>query len=113
MYDNTSKYILFNYIINGICYLLILSFFIWDKIYYTSIHKTNDPTVYFITNNEKNINKSKKIDTDTDIDNEKRSNMLILNYINFYKFCSQIVMFNDGDFKFIGKRNKNTLKFVI
>jgi len=81
----------------------------WDKIYYTSIHKTNNPRDYFITElNEKNSYGSKE-----DISKTDKNLDTIINYINFYKFCSKIIILSDGDLKLIKKQNKNTLKFVI
>jgi len=100
MYDNASKYILFNYITNSICYLLLLSFFIWEKIYYTSIHKTDDPSAYFIASKKNSDEKDKNINT-------------VINYINFYNFCSQIIVLSDGNIKIIRKQSKNSLNFVI
>lgn len=83
----------------------------WDKIYYTSIHKTNDPNTYFITNKiekklgviEDEIKKDVNPDTET----------IITSYISFYNYCSQIIIFSNGTVKYVKKESKNSLKFVI
>jgi len=38
---------------------------------------------------------------------------VVNNYINFYKFCSKIILFSDGKIQYVNKTNKNTMKFII
>ncbi|ORX44484.1 hypothetical protein BCR36DRAFT_359576 [Piromyces finnis] len=111
---NGFAYNLFNNIINEICYLIMLILYSWDKVYYISKNKGNMPKYYFyhVKRSLCNIHCSYLCECN-------RNNAVYYNedevekYINFYKYCSVIIVFSNGKFKYIQKKNKNSLKFSI
>jgi len=112
LYQNGYAYNNFDdLLINYLNYLLILIICTWDKFYYIIKNKGNDSECYFNSKiqNECIIHKSYTCGCcRIKLDKEK-----IEKYINFYIFCSKIVVISNGKIKFIGKKSKNTMKFVI
>jgi len=111
VYKTGYKYNNFNLTFNGICYLLIFILYTWDKFYYIINNKGNKSTYYFNSKIQKecSIHKSYACKCNRINFNEE----MIENYINFYKYCSKIVTISNGRIKFVGKKSKNNMKFVI
>lgn len=86
-------------------------FFSWDKIYYIYVNKGDNYNCYFCSTIQKkcslhNSNFCGCIKTESNID-------IIEKYINFYKYSSKVIIFSNGKFRYIKKKNKNQLKFSI
>lgn len=85
--------------------------FTWDKIFYIFKKKGNNPKYYFYSIKLEKclIHNSYICDcikTKSEYDN-------ILKYIELYKYCSKIIIYNNGNIVYIKKENKNQLKFAI
>jgi len=73
--------------------------------------KGNDPNYYFISfkSEECPIHKTffcGCMDTESEY-------IVIRKYIDFYKYCSQIFTYSNGNIKYIKTNSKNQLKFTI
>ncbi|ORX65789.1 hypothetical protein BCR32DRAFT_250582 [Anaeromyces robustus] len=111
LYDDNYSYNLFNTLINSLCYSFILILFVWDKIYFISQKEGNNVDKYFysLKCEECLIHKSylcgcNKSNSEYDV---------IEKYINFYKYCSQIIVYSSGKLMYIRMESKNQLKFTI
>ncbi|ORX76881.1 hypothetical protein BCR32DRAFT_270995 [Anaeromyces robustus] len=105
------SYFIFNYIFDCICYLAILLLFTWDKIYYILINKGDHVEYYFqiLKSEICPIHKScicscVRNKDDVDLANE---------YLEMYRFCSKVLVYSGGNFKYIKKNKADLLKFII
>eukprot|EP00833_Pecoramyces_ruminatium_P000462 jgi/Orpsp1_1/1174494/evm.model.c7180000050324.1 len=111
IYNNSNVYNWFNILLNGLCYILMLLLYIWDKIYYVLKKKGNDPYNYFYV--EKHEECSLHKTHHCDCIKTKISENVVIRYINFYKQCSQFLILSNGNIKYVKKESKNPLRFVI
>jgi len=83
---------------------------IWDKLYYISLGKGNNPDSYFVTINEEcPIHKSNICKCM----NSKNDLYLVEQYINLYKYSKKIFIFENGKIVYLNSRSKNQFKFSI
>jgi len=82
-------------------------FFSWDKIYYILINEGNNPNKYFIYNEYEKCTIHNSVTCGCKLEPKKQDNsVIILKYINFYKFCSTLFEFKGGQFRHINKNYK-------
>ncbi|ORY72859.1 hypothetical protein LY90DRAFT_636981, partial [Neocallimastix californiae] len=106
-YDNSNVILGFSITTNSICYFIIFILFIWDKVYYILRHQDNNCHNYFLAvklekcfiHNSFNCKCNKKQVEEND-ENIKQ-------YIQFYKYNTQIFTFSNG--RIIYNRSKNAL----
>ena len=91
------------------CYIFILFFLSWDKIYYIVKGEGDDFNNYFNStkyemcpiHNTAMCGCAKK----------NGASDVIEKYISFYKRCSTIIEISDGKIRYVGKSSKDSLNF--
>ncbi|ORX47898.1 hypothetical protein BCR36DRAFT_405219 [Piromyces finnis] len=112
LFDQSIPYTFFNYVFNSICYVFIFIMLSWDKLYYIIKSDGNNVYNYFNSTQYEQcfVHKSftcncKKKTIDGEIETMK-------NYIEFYNYCSNIIVISDGHIHYINKKRKSTMKFI-
>ncbi|ORX67007.1 hypothetical protein BCR32DRAFT_250453 [Anaeromyces robustus] len=111
--DRSRSTMFFNSIMNGICYLLILILFIWDKVYYILIKHGNNINDFFIGEKTDMCFLHKSYTCECIKNKSKESQEVLKKYIEFYKYCCQVIIVKNGRLQYISKSNKNSMKFLI
>ncbi|KAL6599435.1 hypothetical protein U3516DRAFT_494694, partial [Neocallimastix sp. 'constans'] len=97
LFLNNQRYarIVFEFLLNSICNIILLLLVSWNKVYFILKKEGNNPNKYFIyiTYEKCLIHNSESCECDKMIKNEDNS-LIIIKYINFYKFCTTIIKFD-------------------
>jgi len=109
-YTKGSLYNCFNYILNGLCYLIMLALFSWDKIYYIMKKKDNDPESYFLSLKliQCPIHRSLMCGCKNFVKSEVD---VVTRYIEFYKYSSKVLLFSNGRLTYVKRNNKTSIRF--
>ncbi|ORX55893.1 hypothetical protein BCR36DRAFT_280467, partial [Piromyces finnis] len=94
-----------------LCYFPLLIIFIWDRVYYIIKKKGNEPKYYFISLKPEKCLHHKSYTCNCKI--TQKDNFLIANYIIFYRFYYNIIIYSHGNIKNVIKEKKELLKFII
>ncbi|OUM59806.1 hypothetical protein PIROE2DRAFT_14574 [Piromyces sp. E2] len=105
--DQRYEQIIFEIILNSICYLTFFLLFSWNKVYYIIRNKDIDSHLYFkyVKHDMCMIHNSYTCACEFDDSNEN-NHQVIKNYIIFYKICSKILEITDGKIKYINVKSK-------
>jgi len=98
---------IFDTYLNYICYLIIFTLLSWDNIYYIVIDKGNDVFAYFKVKKYKKCSShnSYKCICKKELTHQNIES-IVKNYIQFYKFCSDIFTVSNGKIEFINIKSK-------
>jgi len=113
IYNRSNSYFLYNTIMNGIGYIVILILFIWEKIYYILRKNKYDYSQenYFSTLENKSC--SIHHSYTCDCEQMKIQHHLVLEYINYYKISTQILSHSGGKIRYNKVDNTSQIKFII
>ncbi|ORX56013.1 hypothetical protein BCR36DRAFT_175699 [Piromyces finnis] len=105
---NNQRYerVIFETLLNTICYIIVFLFFSWDKLYYI-IKKEKKIENYFIYKNYEMCSLHKSLTCGCQLE-KKNNNVIpvIEKYIDFYKFCSAIVEKKNGKTRLVRVESK-------
>jgi len=107
---NNQKYVrvIFENILNSMCYLTLFIGLSWDKVYYIYKKKGNDPKIYFkISKRYKKcfVHKTYNCGCTLEEDNDNLESD-IEKYIFFYKFCSLLFVKEGGKIQYVNMESK-------
>ncbi|KAG4088500.1 hypothetical protein H8356DRAFT_1280889 [Neocallimastix lanati (nom. inval.)] len=98
---------------NSICYLMIFFLFIWEKVYYILRQEDNNTHNYFIAEKLEKCIIHRSFSCECNKNYSEESDEIVSKYLDFYKYCTQIFLFKNGNLKYVNKGSKNTLKFIV
>jgi len=111
IFKNGLLYNYFNNTLNGICYLIILILFSWDKTYYILTKKEGNPESYFYTQKYEECPIHKFFFCECI--KSKSIYEVVIKYITLYKYSSQILVVCDGKVRFVKSNSKSSIRFTV